>query len=407
MKLLFLSNYFPPEVGSGPHLPFELAESLVEAGHEVTVVTGFPRYNVPEMPQRYRWRLLAHEETSGVKVVRINAPNFYGRSVFSRGMVQLLAPPVLAVPAMFRGKPDLVYTVSPPLMMGIVAHLVAKRFRVPCVVNVQDLFPQTLIDLGILRSQRMIHGFEAMERYVYRKATAITVMSDGNGGFISGRGADASKVHTVFNWVDTDAIRPEPRLSGFRREHNIGDEFVVLFAGTMGWSQALDVVIDAAGYLVHESGILFLLVGGGAEQERIKKRAETASNVRFLPMQPKDLYPQLLAAADVGLVTLRPEVATPSVPSKIATIMAAGRPVVASLPGGDASKLVQDAGCGLVTAPGDGRKLADAIIRLKNDPEMARRMGANGRTYAESHLSRSSCVKRNEEVFRSVVEKYK
>lgn len=404
MNLLILSNYFPPEVGSGPHLPCELAESLVERGHEVTVVTGFPRYNVPVMPAEYRWRLTKRENVRGIDVVRINAPNFYGRSVLSRGMVQLLAPPVLALRAVMRRRPDLVYTVSPPLMMGVVGHWIARRFRVPCVVNVQDLFPQTLVDLGILRNQRIVRAFEAMERYVYRRATAITVMSDGNGRFVIERGADAAKVHTVFNWVDTDAIRPGVRANSFRKDHEIGDEFVVLFAGTMGWSQSLDVVIDAAIEMRHDPGVLFLLVGGGAEQDRIRQRAEATPNVRFLPMQPKDVYPQVLAAADVALVTLRPEVATPTVPSKISTIMAAGRPLVASIPLGDADKFIEEARCGLVTKAGDGKSLAEAIRTLKANPSLAHEMGVNGRRYAEEKLSRGSCVSRLESVFRHVLE---
>lgn len=407
MNLLFLSNYFPPEIGSGPHLPFELAESLSQLGHHVTVVTGFPRYNLSVMPARYRWRVSVREEMSGIRVVRINAPNFYGSSVFSRGMVQLLAPPALALPGLLAGKPDLVYTISPPLMMGIAAFVVAKRYGVPCVVNVQDLFPQTLIDLGILHNRTVIRVFEAMERYVYRKASAITVMSNGNRSFVVKRGAESEKVHTISNWVDTSAIQPGPRLNSFRQQHGLGDEFLVLFAGTMGWSQSLDVVIDAASHLANHSDIRFLLVGRGAEQERIKMRAAEAPNVQFLPMQPKVVYPRLLAAADVCLVTLRPEVVTPTVPSKISTIMAAGRPLVASIPEGDARDVIKDANCGLLVTPGDGKALADAVLQLRNCPEAASEMGKNGRAYAESRLSRESCVKRNEQVFQSVLEERK
>lgn len=399
MNLLIVSNYYPPEVGSGPHLIAELAESLVDLGHEVTVVTGFPRYNLPCLPREYRNKVCIRQESRGLTVLRVNTPNFYGSSVVSRGMVQMLAPPVLGLRAGFVRRPDLVYTVTPPLVLGVVAYWLARRYRVPCVVNVQDLFPQTMIDLGVLRNRRLIKIFERMESYVYRKATAITVMSDGNRDFVVRRGAMPESVHTVSNWVDTDFVRPGERMNGFRSKHDLGDAFLVLFAGTMGWSQGLEVVIEAARRLDGEKGIQFVMVGSGGQEERLRQLAAGVSNIRFLPMQPKEDYPMVLAAADACLATLRPEVVTPTVPSKIATIMSAGRPVLASFPPGDAPKLIQDAHCGIVTRAGDAAALADAIITLYRDPDAARQMGENGRKYAVDNLSRVACVAANERVF--------
>ncbi len=287
MKILLLTNYFPPEVGTGPHMPHELGESLVKRGHEVTVVTGFPRYNVPEMPEKYRGRMRFEEEISGMQVLRINAMNFYGRSFFSRGMVQFLNPPMLALQAMIARKPDLVFTISPPLLMGVLARLVALRFHVPCVVNIQDLFPQAVIDLGILKNKPLIKIFEWMERYVYRSATALTAMSDGNRAFMISRGAPPEKVHTVFNWVDVDAIQPGLRMNDFRRQHGLGDQFVVLFAGTMGVSQGLEVVVNAARQLAYVPDLLFLLIGEGVECPRLKHAAEGLKNVRSCPCSQK------------------------------------------------------------------------------------------------------------------------
>jgi len=404
MKILLLTNYFPPEVGTGPHMPHELGDSLVKRGHEVTVVTGFPRYNVPEMPKKYRGRMRFEEEMNGMRVLRINALNFYGQSVFSRGMVQLLNPPMLGLQAMLASKPDLVYTISPPLLMGVLARFAAARYRVPCVVNVQDLFPQTMIDLGILKNKTIIKIFEWMERLVYRSATALTVMSEGNKEFVVSRGAAPDKVHPIFNWVDVETIRPGLRMNDFRREHGLGDQFVVLFAGTMGTSQGLEVAINAARELAYVPNLLFLLVGGGMECERLKRAADGLKNVRFLPMQPKEIYPQVLTAADVCLVTLRPEVRTPTIPSKIPTIMAAGRPIVASMPlHGDAPRFIVESKGGLVVKPADAHALAEAVLSLKNDEETARQMGINGRNYVEQWFSRTSCVAQIEALFQSVL----
>lgn len=408
MHVLLFTHYFPPEIGSGPHLPYELGETLAQRGHRVTVVTNFPRYNVPVMPQRYRGKLLCRQQIGGMDVLRINGPNLYGSSVLSRGLVQILAPPVLAVRAMFARRPDVVYTVTPPIMMGLVARRVAQRFRVPWVVNVQDLFPQCMVDLGILRSKRMIRIFEGMEAKVYRTASAITVMSEGNREFVIGRGANPDRVHVVPNWVDVEAFSVGPvseeARRRFRQEHGLGDEFLVVFAGTMGFSQGLDVVIEAARLTQDVPDLRWVMVGGGAERDRLAAAAAGLPNMVFLPMQPKEKYPEVLAAADVCLVTLRPEVVTPTVPSKIATIMAAGRPIVASIPAvGDAWRVIQDAQAGVVVPPAEGGALAEAVLDLMNRREVLARMGCAGRDYAERCLSRTACVKMVEAILQSVI----
>lgn len=408
MHVLILTQYFPPEIGSGPHLPYELGETLVQRGHRVTVVTGFPRYNVPVMPAPYRRRLFRREEVAGMTVLRINGPNFYGSSVISRGLVQILAPPVLGLRAMLAPRPDVVYTVTPPIMMGLSARRVAQRFGIPWVCNVQDLFPQCMIDLGILRNRRLIRLFERMERTVYHTATAITVMSEGNRQFVIGRGAAADHVHVVPNWVDVDAfhVGEESVKAGqrFRDEHGLGDAFVVLFAGTMGFSQGLEVVIEAAARMREDEGVTWVLVGGGAERERLQEKAAGLSNVRFLPMQPKERYPDVLAAADVCLVTLRPEVVTPTVPSKIGTIMAAGRPILASLPRvGDAWQVIQESGGGVLVPPADPEALAEAVRDLRRDRDRVKALGEAGRAYALNHLSREACVTKLETLLKEAL----
>lgn len=405
MKILCMAYYFPPEIGSGPHLPYELCESLAGRGHDVTVVTGFPRYHVEVMPPKYRRHLFFEEEMGGVKVYRVNVPNTCTKQRYLRGATQQVIPWLYASRAMCLDRPDVVFTITPPLGMGQAARLVARRFGAPCVVNVQDLFPQNAVDLGMLRNRALIRCFERIERKIYRKSDAITVMSDGNRDFVLAKGGDSDRVQTIPNWVDTDLIQPGARMNEFRKAHGLGDEFIVLFAGTMGWSQGLDVVVDAAQLLADRSDIRFLLVGDGVEKERIRERARNLPNIRFLPIQSKAVYPDVLAAGDAALVTLRPEVGTPTVPSKISTIMSAGRPIVASIPlSGDVPKLIGKADCGLVVPPADARALADAVFTLKNDPAKTRQLGINGRRYAEENLSRTECSRKYEELFRRLIE---
>lgn len=407
MRILYLTNYFPPEVGTGPHLPYELGEWLINDGHDVTVVTGFPRYNLPVMPARYRRRLFYRETMAGMDVLRINAPNFYGQSRWSRGLAQILTPPLIAARALSCSRPDVVITDSPPLLLAAAARWISIRFRVPLVVYIMDLFPQTIIDAGLLRNRFIISFFERMERNIYNKAAALSVLSEGNRQCVIDRGAEPDKVSVIPTWADTDAIRPSEQMNEFRRTHDLKENFVVLFAGTMGFFQGLGTVIDAARQLVNEPNLMFLLVGDGVEREKLQKQAAGLSNVKFLPMQPKDVYPQVLAACDVALVILRPEVTTPTVPSKLMTIMAAGRPVLASLSaaaGADVTRRIGDAQCGLVVPAGNATELAAAILTIKHGPEgTARTMGLNGRSYVETHLSRDVSMRKLREVLAKVV----
>jgi colanic acid biosynthesis glycosyl transferase WcaI len=404
MKILCMTYYFPPEIGTGPHLPYELCESLAGKGHDVSVVTGFPRYHLEVMPSKYQRHVFFQEEMGGAKVYRVNMPNTCNNQRYLRGATQQVIPWLYATRAMCLNKPDVVFTITPPLGMGQAARFVARRFGAPCVVNVQDLFPQNAVDLGMLRNRALIRCLEHFERKIYRKSDAITVMSDGNRDFILAKGGDPDRVETIPNWVDTDLIQPGARINEFRKTHGLGEEFIVLFAGTMGWSQGLDVVVDAAHLLADRSDIRFLLVGDGVEKEYIQERAKKLSNVTCLPIQSKAVYPEVLAAGDAALVTLRPEVGTPTVPSKISTIMSAGRPIIASIPlSGDVPKIIGKADCGLVVPPADARALADAILALKNDPAKTRQLGLNGRRFAEENLSRTECSRRYEELFRRAI----
>ena len=404
MHVLILTHYWPPEIGASSHLTFELGETLVELGNTVTVVTGMPSYNMAQLPDRYRGRLSCEEEMAGMRVLRVATGTSHSRSKLRRGLEHLAITPLYAWLSLGVRNVDVVYTVSPPLTMGIAAWIAAKRHGTQCCLGVQDLFPQSPIDLGLMKNKWVIRGFEALERAAYGAAGAITVHSGGNWDHITAKGVSLERVHSIPNWVDTEAIRPGERNNAFRAEARVPEsDFVVSFAGTMGWSQGLDTVVETARLLAHEPNLKFLLVGDGTERQRLEAMSSDLANVRFMPMQPKDKYAQVLAASDACLVTLRPEVLTPVVPSKLLTIMAAARPVLASLPlGGDAPKIVTDARAGLVSPAGDPGALADAVRLLMRDPQRAAAFGQSGREYAIRWFSRPACVRQFERVLRGI-----
>ncbi|HEY6952391.1 MAG TPA: glycosyltransferase family 4 protein, partial [Bacteroidota bacterium] len=291
-----------------------------------------------------------------------------------------------------------------PLFLGLSALLIRFLKKSKVVVNVQDLFPQSAVDLGVLRSRPLIWLFRKIESLIYRRSNLITVHSAGNRDHVVRSGGRKETTIEVPNLVDTDKIVPGDRLNAFRTKYRIpSSEFVVSFAGVIGLSQDLDTVIDAA-KLTQERSVVYYIVGDGIEKARLMKKAEGVPNVRFLPMLPKNEYVELLHASDLCLVTLRKEVMTPVVPSKILSIMAAGRPILASMPlSGDAPALVQTAGCGICIPPENSAEMAGAVTKFAERRDENVRMGMNGRDYVVSHCSLQACTSRYEQLFTSLL----
>jgi glycosyltransferase involved in cell wall biosynthesis len=382
-----------------------LAEVLVDHGHEVTVVTGFPRYNVDEVDEKYRGKLLMREEVDGIQVIRLLLTHALGRRFLIRKMEYFLVFPIFFLGALLAGPQDVAVVYSPPVPVGMSAYLLQKIRGTPFVLNVQDLHPQALIDLGFLKNKMLISVLRKMEQLVYQAASFITVHSKGNEQYLLEHGVDADKAVVVGNWVDTEVIRPAERLNGFREEYNLGEDFIVSFAGTMGTSQDLWTVIQAADSLREVGDLRFVLVGDGVEKPNLEREAARLEleNVVFLPMQPREKYPQVLAASDVCLVTLKKSVVTPVVPSKLLSIMAAGRPAVLSVfLGGDAPEIVKEAEAGRCVEPENAEQLSSALLELYRNPSLARQLGRNARAYAEQYFSKEACIARYESLFEQI-----
>jgi glycosyltransferase involved in cell wall biosynthesis len=363
----------------------------VEHGHNVTVLTGFPSYHAQGDLSRYRRRLWLNETLGeGINVARVAVPQIFRDTPVGRGIWQFSCAAGFALRGLMISRPDVLLSYSPPLPLGLTAWGLRLFWGVPFVLNVQDLFPQSAIDLGVLNNRFLIWFFERLERFLYRRANHITVHSSGNREYVVARGAEPERVTVTHNWVDTDFIQLGERRNSVSREYGLDDKFVVSFAGVIGYSQDLDIILEAAKLLRDYPKIHFLIVGDGTEKARLEGKAQRMelSNVQFLPMQPRHRYSAVLHASDVSLATLRTEVTTPVVPSKILSIMAAGRPVVASMRlEGDAPHLIEEAQCGYALPPGNPQALAETIWTLYRDAALRERLGQNGRRYAEQHLS--------------------
>ncbi len=393
MRVLLLTDAFPPEVRSSSHLMYELAEDLARRGHEVTVLTCEPR-NTPA-PNLSGQAAPARPE--GFDVVRVRTAAIHNVSHWRRGLGQLYLPLAFYRAARRLPRQDAILVYSPPLTLGLAAGWLTRRWRAGFVLNVQDLFPQNAIDLGALRNPLLIAFFRRLEQFVYRRADAVSVHSAGNAAWLRAAHVPEARLHIIPNWVDLEpfAAAPQGSANRFRRELELGEKFVVLFAGVMGYAQDMETIVEAAAGLRDEPRIVFLLVGDGSERPGVERRVAALglNNVRLLPFVSREDYPALVAAADVGLVTLKKTMKTPVVPSKLATYMAAGRPVIAGLnPESDACALVREAGCGLLVPPGDAAAMASAIRSLLEQPPHAAELGARGHAYARAHLSRAVCT---------------
>ena len=408
MKILMLTDRYPPELRSSAALFHDLARALQARGHEVRVITKVPsKYTPPDGGAGRKESKNGWKDVEGVPVRRVRWVPYLrgGRAVRALDHLTLW----LAFSFAEREWPqaDVVLIYSPPLPLALAGGAYRWRYRAPFVLNVQDLYPQTVVDLGLLRNRAAIRAAEGLEATAYRLAGRIVVHSPGNREFlIQRKGVPPGKLRVIYNWVDLDRLRPGAKENVFRQQNGLEGRFVVSFAGLMGYAQDLKPVIEAAGLLQGCPEIIFLLVGEGVAESRWKTMvsAKRLLNVRFLPMQPQDSYARVLSASDVCLVPLAGELRTPVVPGKLQSIMASGRPVVATLDlEGDAAKIIQEAECGYAVPPGSAQEVAEKILRLYHEPRLTERLGMNGRNYAQEHFSKSACCDAYERLFEEVL----
>jgi colanic acid biosynthesis glycosyl transferase WcaI len=305
-----------------------------------------------------------------------------------------------AIGGMFAPKPDVIYCVMPPLPLGVSAEFLGFIKSAPVVVNIQDIYPDIAVAVGVLSNRTAIRFFEWMERAIYQRASSLVVIADGFKENIAGKGVPEDKIHVVPNWADPEEIMPGSRDNAFRSQLGVGDRFTLSYSGSLSFNTNLDPVLGAA-KLLKDEVFSFVIVGDGVKKAELTAKAEKMelSNLQFLPFQPLDRYPQVLAAADMNLVTLNRQAAMASVPSKMFKMMAVGRPVLAiTIEGNEVHRLISDAECGLCVPPDDPKYLAETLRYAASNPKELDRMGKNARKYLVENFSRQDCVRKIEAI---------
>ncbi len=388
MKLVVITPHFEPDVAPTGEVVTRLVQELAERGHHIEVLTSLPWYRHHRIEPGYEGRLVRLEDTPWGRIVRVNPfATSDKRNLFKRGTA-FVGFSAVASAIGVRGEPvDAVLAVSPPLTLGAAGYLIARARAAAFVFNVQDVYPDVAVELGVLRNRFVIEAATRLERFCYEKADKVTVLSDGLRDNVGAR-TDPAKVRVIPNFVDIDWIKPEPIENAYRAEFGLQGKKVVMYAGNVGLSQSMDMVLDSAMALEYDPDIVFVINGGGAVLEEVARRARGLPNVRFVGMQPPARLPQVLGAADVHLVPLKKGLARSSVPSKVYSILAAERPLVASVDeGSEVALLVERANAGFAVAPGDAEAQTKAIRRLVDDPDEARRMGHAGRRFVRGWAS--------------------
>lgn len=387
-----LTLYYEPDIGANAVLISELAQELAERGMKITVITGFPHYADNTLESDYRGKIFANESRGNIKVVRTYLYTSPNKASFWVRFLNYVSFNVLStVAGIFSGPQDLILAPSPPLTIGFSAAVIGFLKRIPYIYNVQDINPDVLIKLGILKNRLFIRFSKWLEKFVYRQAEMITVLSEGFRENLRSKSVPDEKLVVIPNFIDPDFVQPLPRNNDFRQKHHLQDKFVVLYAGNLGHSQNLEDLLDCASQLQEDRQLEFVIVGNGSRKPFLEDYARelALNNVIFLPFQPRDDVPQVYAAADLSLVTLKKGIALDSVPSKLYTIMASGRPVLAAVdPGSDAWNLVQEANCGICVPPEDPAALKAAIAELRSQPERIKALAKAGRAYVVKHHTR-------------------
>ena len=404
MRVLLLTQWYPPEPVSLMH---DLAESLRALGHDVTVVTGFPNYPSGRVYPGYRVKCWLREHQAGVEVVRVALYPDHGRSGLKRAANYLSFALTAAFFAPFLAKrPDVIFVYHPPLTVGFPAVWLSWLWGVPFVYQVQDIWPETLRALGKVNNERLLSLVGRLARWIYSKASAVCVISEGFRQNLLGKMIPGDKIHVISNWVDTNVYYPEQLDTVVADYLGLSGRFNVMFAGNIGEAQHLETVLEAAARVRDLEAVQFVIVGDGVAEAHLRDLAREArlANVLFLGRFPTGSMPGLYATAEVLLVHLKADpLFDITIPHKILAYMASGKPVLAAVRG-DAARLVSGSDAGLVCDPENPEALAATVRRFYELPSSDRgRMGQNGLAAIRAGFTRTHLVGRVEAVLKAAV----
>lgn len=397
MRILILTQYFPPETGAAQVRLFEVAKAIWDQGHTIEVVTAFPNYPKGIIPPEYRGKFFMKDSLEGIPVYRtwiypVQRGKFWKRLLNYFSFVFSSVFGVLKA-----GKVDYIFVESPPLFLGFTMILAKWLKGAKIILNISDLWPESAVSLGLVTNKTLISLAERLERRMYQTSWRISTQTEGIITSLKERGIPAEKLVFLPNGVDPDLFAPMEPDHQLLEQLNLHDKFVILYAGTMGYAHGLEVALLAAQRLEHDHPeIVFLFVGDGSEKPRLMQMAQEMhlTNVRWVDFQPITEMQRYYSLAQISLSTLRRYKLSEGVrPSKVFPGLASAKPLI-YVGEGEGAKIVEESGGGIVIPPEDPPLLAATILQLQKDPEQCRTLGENGRAFVIQHYSWRSIVGR-------------
>lgn len=404
MRILVLTQYYPPETGAAQNRLSDLARRLRTAGHDVSVLTSMPNYPKGRIFPDYRGRLFCKETLDEIGILRTWCYVSESRGFVAR-LLNYCSFAVLALiwSVLKNRQQDIIIVESPPIFLGITGLILSRWHGARMIFNVSDLWPQSAVSMGVLRNKAAIRCASELENYIYKHSYAITGQTEGIVEYIKDR-VSVARVELVTNGVDPGRFADiSQRRSEIRSQFGFDNHFVVGYTGLHGLAQGLDTLLEAADILRSKDGnILLVFFGDGPDKQRLQQQAiaNNLANVHFFPPQPAESMPNILRALDAAIVPLRNVgLFSGALPSKLFECMAARLPVVLSISEGEATRLVQRAVGGLCIPPEDPPAMAEAISKLATDRELCITLGQNGHQYVCLHYDRREMARRFLDLF--------
>ena len=402
LNICLITANYAPEIGSSAQIYQDLANGFVKNGHRVHVITSYPREYTRTGEDKGREMPLDTVE-NGVYVHRVKHPSNRD-SLLLRGLEHFYVPVYY-----FKKYREICKSENlrfdacihhiPPLPLYYLARVIKWYNETPSILNMQDYHPQELTDVGFVTNPLMIAVLKFIEKRTYKNADYLAVNSPGGVSYVVSRGADASRVGTIFNPLSLDVIQ---NSSGdYKAEDEIDGKFLITYAGILSPFQGIDTILDAAKGFREFDDVIFYIVGDGMERTRLEKRVadENISNVRIRNFLPREEYVKLIRSSDVALISLDERMKAPCLPGKTINIMAMEKPILALVSSdSETANVVTSAKCGIVATPSDVSKITEAISLLKNDENLRRQYGTAGLEYLMKHMEQSVVVRQYEEV---------
>ena len=403
MKILIVVAYFVPEIASAAHVYFDLARAFIKKGHEVDVITSYPRkFNLNKNDADNEFSL--EETIDGIRVHRCKHPAKRDNIVM-RGLEHFVLPGYyFKTYRQIDKKFDVCLIYIPPLPLYYFARKIKRYDGTPSVLNFQDFHPQELTDVGVMKNKLMIKIMEYIEKKSYKNADYITVLSKGGIDYVVKKGGNPNKIKHIYNGVLLSDFEKYLMKKDFKKKEGIENKILISYSGILSPFQGVDNILDAAKKLSDYEDLVFYIVGDGMLKNHLENRIrdEKIFNVKLLPLQPREEYFNIINSSDISTVSLDDRMKAPCLPGKLINLLALKQPIIAIVPyDSETARVIQKAKCGVVVEPGNTEELERTILKLKDNPEFRIELGENGRKFLEENMILEKNVAVYEEVFNS------